>query len=61
MNAYMAGYYSGYYYRGIIYQTTERNEEAISDLERFLLLTQDTNDFKEEVTDAKERLEELKK
>ncbi len=60
INDYVTGYYTGYYYRGIIYQTTGRNEEAVSDLERFLLLTQDTNDFKVEVANAKERLAELK-
>ena len=60
MSAYVEGYYTGYYYRGIIYQTTGRNEEAILDLENFLSLTKDSEDFTEEKADAKERLAELK-
>lgn len=57
----MGEFKMGYYYRGIMYQAAGRIEEAISDLERFLVLTKDSNDFTDEIADAKKRLADLKK
>jgi tetratricopeptide (TPR) repeat protein len=53
-------YPMGSYYRGIIFQALGRNEEAIQDFERFLILTQPSEADKAEVIDAKTRLEQLK-
>ena len=50
----------GYYYRGIIYQAAGRNEEAINDLSIFLLSARNSDDYKEEIADAKARLAKLK-
>ncbi len=50
----------GYYYRGIMFQAAGKSEEAIQDLEHFLSLVPSSDDYKEEVSDAKSRLAELK-
>ena len=50
----------GYYYRGIIYQAAGRKEEAIQDLETFLVYAQQKNYKGPEVADAKSRLSKLK-
>ncbi len=60
MNDYYPGYYTGYYYRGIIYQTTGKNAEAITDFEKFLSVVPDNKKLQEEVADAKKRLAELR-
>jgi tetratricopeptide (TPR) repeat protein len=60
MNASFPGYYTGYYYRAIIYQATGKSEEAISDLEKFLSVVPEKKKFQEEIADAKKRLADLK-
>jgi tetratricopeptide (TPR) repeat protein len=50
----------GYYYRGIIFQAAQKNQEAVQDLELFLNSVPFSDDYEEEVSDAKARLAELK-
>ena len=50
----------GYYYRGIILQAAGKNKEAIQDLQLFLSLAPSSDEYKEEVSDAKSRLVKLK-
>jgi tetratricopeptide (TPR) repeat protein len=57
----MDDYDLGHYYRGIIYQTLGNNQEAIKDLELFTVQAQPPEKFREEIADAKARLEKLKK
>ena len=51
----------GYYYRGIMYDSIGKNQEAIKDLEFFLRMSKDIEViYKEQAADAKERLTRLK-
>lgn len=56
----LPGYYTGWYYRGIIYQTTGKNEEAAADFKKFLSEVPNSPKFQEEISDAQKRLAELK-
>jgi len=56
----MGEYKMGYYYRGVMFQAANRSDEAILDLEHFLLLDP-SNELINEIIDAKARLEQLKK
>jgi tetratricopeptide (TPR) repeat protein len=57
----MGNYSFGHYYRGIIYQSAGKTQEAIQDLELFLSIVQYPEDNQDKVTDAKARLAQLKK
>ncbi len=56
----LRSYSSGFYYRGIINEAAGKKEAAILDLEKFLAVVMDKDEWKDEIADAEARLAELK-